>query len=473
MKKIIFLICVISFFWACQQDEINSSPDFKLEFSNDTIKFDTVFTQLGSVTKILKVYNRDKEAVVISKIYLGADTKNYRLNISGMPANAKENLKIEGKDSLYIFVEVTLDPNNQSNPLLIQDSIVFETNGNKQDVDVLAYGQDVHILKNGYLSINKITADKPWLCIDTIKVAKDQTLTIEAGAVLHFYRSSLLKVEGSLICNGTKEKPIILTGSRLEKMYDDVPGQWYGIWLVSESKAHKLEYTFVKNANVGIQCDLPDENNNDWMLQLINCKFEHHALTGMSSTGSKILAINSIFADCGFASVYISYGGFYEFYHCTIANFWNCGACQPRTTPGLILSNYIMDAEENVYPNNLQKASFSNCIIYGNQTEGEIGISGVEGTDLNFYFDNCLMKIDRKYDYSNPTNFNNNVVNPDEFTFKSDTAYNYELDTLSIAKDRGKPEIIQLYPPYLKYDLNAYDRSIDGFPDLGAYERKD
>ena len=47
------------------------------------------------------------------------------------------------------------------------------------------------------------------------------------------------------------------------------------------------------------------------------------------------------------------------------------------------------------------------------------------------------------------------------------SSYNYELDTLSAAIDAGLMEYAVKYPQ----DILNKDRTADGGPDLGAYER--
>jgi hypothetical protein len=47
--------------------------------------------------------------------------------------------------------------------------------------------------------------------------------------------------------------------------------------------------------------------------------------------------------------------------------------------------------------------------------------------------------------------------------------YNFELDTLSPAKDSGKAAIGRLVP----FDLKGRDRLLDKGPDLGALERQE
>src|SRR3989338_1538255 len=106
-----------------------------LAFSADTLVFDTVFTTIGSTTKKLKIYNKDSKTLNIESIELeGGANSPFRINVDGLSGINFSNLEIEGKDSLFIFVEVTLDPNNQTNPLVIEDRIRFRTNGQDQYV---------------------------------------------------------------------------------------------------------------------------------------------------------------------------------------------------------------------------------------------------------------------------------------------------------------------------------------------------
>ena len=65
-----------------------NSADVQLEFSVDTLMFDTIFTTVGSTTQRLKVYNPYQENVLISRIRLaGGDFSNFRLNINGQMEN--------------------------------------------------------------------------------------------------------------------------------------------------------------------------------------------------------------------------------------------------------------------------------------------------------------------------------------------------------------------------------------------------
>ena len=101
--------CLISlvFILSCSDDEPITQPEAKLEFSTDTLTFDTVFTAIGSATRLFKVYNRHQQPIVISQIRLdGGSLSNFRLNIDGNPTLETTNLEVPAEDSIYIFAEV-------------------------------------------------------------------------------------------------------------------------------------------------------------------------------------------------------------------------------------------------------------------------------------------------------------------------------------------------------------------------------
>ena len=95
MKKLVYYIGVISFLmlWSsCRKDFEFSPSTGQLEFSKDTVYLDTVFTNIGSSTYNLKVYNRSNEDIYIPTVKLGlGESSNYRLNIDGMAGKEFQN----------------------------------------------------------------------------------------------------------------------------------------------------------------------------------------------------------------------------------------------------------------------------------------------------------------------------------------------------------------------------------------------
>src|SRR5688572_5706059 len=162
MFRLKFSFCFITLFSlvvavsSCKKDDLLTESSAKLEFSDDTIMFDTVFTSMGSTTKQLKIFNRNSQPIRISSIRLaGGSTSTYRLNVDGLTGKSFSDVEIPAKDSLFIFIEVTINPQDASTPFIVQDSIIFETNGNIQDVDLVAFGQyAIYIIADQVLGVS-------------------------------------------------------------------------------------------------------------------------------------------------------------------------------------------------------------------------------------------------------------------------------------------------------------------------------
>ena len=144
ISGIIFLVVVLLAV-SCKKDVITDDPAAKLSFSTDTLTFDTVFTQLGSATRRFMIYNRNPESILVSSIKIaGGSASNFRINVNGQPGTSFSNIEIRGNDSMFVFAEVTVDPNSLTNPFVIFESVEFLTNGNAQQVVLSAWGQNAY-----------------------------------------------------------------------------------------------------------------------------------------------------------------------------------------------------------------------------------------------------------------------------------------------------------------------------------------
>ena len=117
-----FTVLLGLFFWgtmsSCNKQILLSKSN--LAFSTDTLVFDTVFTTIGSTTQSFKIYNPDQRSLKIEEVELmGGENSVYRINVDGTPGAVHKDLLLEAKDSLFIFVELTLQANNSTNPLII------------------------------------------------------------------------------------------------------------------------------------------------------------------------------------------------------------------------------------------------------------------------------------------------------------------------------------------------------------------
>jgi len=461
----------LGYLFSCEDEKYLSSADVKLRFSVDTVMFDTVFTTIGSTTQHLKIYNPYSQKVLISSIKLAkGEVSNFRLNINGVSSNAIQNLEIAPFDSMYIFVEVTIDPSGQNLPLVVKDSIEFVTNSNRQDVDLVAWGQDFKLIRREVLKNTTWTREKPYLVYNYAYVDSNATLTIEPGTKIYFHKDAGLFVKGKVVAKGTVENPIFMYGDRLEDVYANVPDQWNGVLLYSGSKNNEFANVEIKNANIGMQVG-NIENEGFASVKLSNVKIQNMAYAGIFAMKSDIQASNCLITNCGFYAVALLVGGNYEFNHSTIANYWGGYGFKARTTPSLQIQNYlIINKDKPAYIGDLSKAVFGNCIITGNAIDGnEILLSKKTEALFNYKFDRCIIQVADTFKTTNIEHYVNILKGVDPKFVDPYKKFNFELDTLSKGKDVANRTISKLYPT----DLKGRDRFLDGGPDLGALERQE
>ncbi len=221
----IFLLFVTgSVFFSCKKDNFTTSAADKLSFSTDTLTFDTVFTTLGTTTLYFTVHNPHNQKINISDIHLaGGQQSLFRLNIDGQPVNSMSNVEIPANDSIYIFVAATIDPNDENNPYVLYDSVLFETNGNFQSVTLQAWGQNANFIYGEVVGTQIWTPEKPYVIIHSILVDSDEVLTIQPGCRIYMHADSRFYVQGTLKVMGQVNDSVIFRGDRLESYYVDDP----------------------------------------------------------------------------------------------------------------------------------------------------------------------------------------------------------------------------------------------------------
>jgi hypothetical protein len=474
------IFSIVIFLSSCKKDSVYTSSSAKLEFYRndkeaDTIIFDTVFTTIGSITEWLTVKNPYNKKLIVSNIYLaGGDDSNFRINIDGHPQNSMKDVEIAANDSIFIFIEVTVDPNGGSNPLIITDSIVFETNGNIQDVQLVAWGQDAYFYApepGEYFypfdcAFSTLPTDKPNVFYGYAYVQAGCILSIPAGARLYFHSYSGIAADSAatILVQGTSDNPVTFQGDRLEEYYEDIAGQWGhpligGIWFYPGSVNNEIDYAIIKNGYIGIQVDTLGNSTNP-TLTINNTIIHNMASIGILGQGTKLKATNCVITNCAQGAIWCYIGGDYDYRHCTIANYWSGSS---RQTPSLVLNNWYKDVDENIQIRDLSNAYFGNCIIYGN-LESELGFDENENGAFNYTFDHCLFKVGTDINITG-SNFINVIPDIDPL-FENIDLNDFRIDTLSPAKDTGNVTIANSVPT----DITGANRLLDGKPDLGAYE---
>ncbi len=475
-------------FNSCKKDLISSSNQ-ALIFSEDTVVFDTVFSTIGSITKRIKIFNTTNKDLNIQKIKLPSlSASNYRFNIDGLSGPEVSDLLIRAKDSLFIFIEVTVDPLNANTPMIVTDSIEFMLEDQNTYLHLVAWGWDAFYhtpnaqrifldqnndtIRFDYYSVtcNDVWNNtKPHIIYGYAIVEPGCLLEIDAGVQVYSYSNSGIIVgspfeittPSSLKINGTAQEPVLFTHTRLDEFYKEDPGLWDRIWLTANSIDNEILHAEIKNGRIGLQVD--SNLNSNATLTLKNSYIHNHASLGILGQGSKINAENCIVTNCGQYLTALTLGGDYNFTHCTFANNWSFSS---RSTPSIVINNYYETSNDQIISRDLLAANFINCIIYGNQLE-ELSIDEDDGAQFNYEFKHCALTTElntTEYNFSNcilnPSNVIVDGVSQNPFFIDLENK-DYRLIENSVAIDQGLSTTVML-----DFDQN----SRDALPDLGAFE---
>lgn len=438
-------------------EEFDKSGD--LSFSEDTILFDTLFTTIGSTTKKFKIYNDKPNPIKITTIRLEQQTKSmFRINVDGDAGVTFNDVIVPAKDSLYVFVEVTIDPNNGTTPQIVEDQIYFLTNGKEQRVVLNAFGQDAYFHVNEIITTNTTWPnDKPHVIYGYCAVDSAIKLTIPGGTSVHGFNNSLLYIyKGSLETQGTLGNEVKFLQSRNEDFIlspvDSTAGQWRGIYFFAPQNS-SMNYTQIKNATIGIQIDTLDGIDS---VSLENVRVDNSSFAGIVTQGANLYAHSCLFGNSGSYSAFISIGGNVRLDHCTFANYWPA----QRNDVTFAFKNYYQDANENYQYRPFNSFVLKNSIIYG-PNPNEIGLDtlgrDVTGNPPAFKAINTLFKSE---DPVSNTEFYQNCWRNSNPQFSNTTYWDFHTSSSSV-DNKGTSTDPQP-------DLDGNPRNTSG-NDLGCY----
>lgn len=458
-RYLYFLLVTVSItFVSCRQDFEFEPSTGGLEFSKETVYLDTVFTNIGSSTYMLKVYNKSNKDIKIPKIQLAqGNNSRYRITVDGTMGEDSDgngvgdgkifnNIELLAKDSMFVFIETTINYNDFSSPdaqYLYTDKIEFHNvSGAPQTVDLVTLVKDAYFLfpkrfSDGTYETLPVdgqqiygfyldhadpnngdeyhwTKDKPYVIYGYAAVPTGETLNIDPGAKIYFHADSGLIVGSNATINangipstyntdGTVlvDNEIVFEGDRLEPDFAEIPGQWGTVWMTLDSNGSFNNIT-IKNATVGMLIDKNSGTLNLHNVQIYNCT-NYGILAKTATINGENVAINN----CGDVGLACSLGGNYNFTHCTFANYWP----KPNQIP------VSLDNGDGTNQFALTNANFTNCLIYGSSSYG-ISLKKEGASAFGYNFKNCLIKFvdfgqfqtNPLYPIANTTNYQNCLI---------------------------------------------------------------
>ena len=461
---VVGLMMLMAWSTSCIEDGFTTSSSDKLTFDRDTVAFDTVITLQGTATKQMVVYNKSKKQINISSIKVAglASKGHFYLNVDGIRGNEFQNVEIRGNDSIYIFIEAKLDEMDRDEPTYLEDRLDFVTNGVSQHVLLSAWGQDVIRINGDTISSDtRFVANKPYLIYDTMFVAPDVTLTLDAGTTLLFHDKGAIRCAGQMLANGTAEEPILFRGDRLdhivgETSFDIMSGQWGGVIFTPPTMGNVLKHVVMRGSRIGMHCSSNYKNDTArCALKLVNCVLTNSATTCLVTQNCYVQAIGTEISNAAEEVVYFV-GGKVNASQCTFANNYLF------EFPTFSVVN-VFNAKYSDNTVGRIKAYFDNCILYSmNDSVPEINQTVLD--DFDVYLRYCLFKSGG----SNDSHFINCIWEGDPcfLVYRDDYIFDYRLRNESDAIARGNRSYC---PDKARYDRYGNDRFARGSIDLGAY----
>ena len=460
--------------------EFSTDPSHRLAFSCDTVAFDTLFTDVSSATQILLIYNRNKEDLSISHVAIaGGEMSPYRVNIDGLVGEIFSDLAIRGGDSMYVFVEVTVDPRGQDEPFEVRDSLQFTlASGITQQVIFTAGGQDATVLRGAVIDADtRLTAARPYLIYDSLRVEQGSTLSMAPGTRLYFADRVEMQVYGRVEAVGTADSLVVFRGARTDHMFDYLPydrlsAQWGGITLHESSTNNVFEHCDIHSGTYGLRAKSTSVDENKVVMR--SCQIHNVDEDALQLTSCKASFANSLFTNAGGHCVNIL-GGQMDFVHCTMANFF---PWKSERGVAVNIANYVEETEE-IYP--LLGVNFINSIITGSKDK-ELESMVVAKTDtadwsefaqytfahsvINSWKEarepDTLKFVHIVWEHSDSTAYGRtNFRTIDHSNF----IYDFHLDSLSVARGAASEQYLDLLP----LDKDDQPR-LSGAVDAGCYQ---
>ena len=464
------------------EEDILRAPGTVVEFSLDTLRFDTVFTEVGSATRSLKIYNRNSRPLSLNSVaVVNSNGGRFRINVDGISGEEVRDVFIPAEDSIFVFVEVTVDPDADLSvsPYVLEAFLRVRAIDVDQFVLLEAWGQNANYLPRnrnresfGFLScdLGTITWDdpKPYviygsLIVDscTLVLPEGTRIYLHGGLVsdedLGLYNAGLLifQSRGRLQINGTAERPVLIASDRLEPRFIERPGQYSGIRLNRRSGPHSIRFAEIRNGIVGVFADSAS------VLDIQNTSISYTASNGIVAYAAQINAQNLLIHSAGAEPFAAINGGRYSLDYCTFTNYTG-------RSSSLYLSNGFVQNNQILARHPLQ-ATLRNSIFFGSSADAiallDISQNGAN-TAFNYQFDHCILRLDnllqRFPDFSDRCNSCLSPAFRDPL-FLNASRDSFQLDSMSVAIEAANPI------PGIDIDLPGRLRDTER-PDIGAYE---
>ena len=472
------LICLIIGLVGCREDRLSGDTSIRLVFSREKLSFDTVFTTLGSATKQVMVYNRSNNAVEISRVWMtNGSASFFRINLDGEnDFNHMSGMQVRGGDSLFLFVRVEIDPQNNNNPVLIEDAVNLLVNGNTCTLPLEAYGQDVIMLRSPKRRIDTasvaMTAGKPYLLYDSLCI--NGPWTMEEGARLYLHSGAAVIAEGNVSFTGSLSKPVRIMGDRIDRLFDSVPyayaaGGWNGIYLKpaeGTTPTYHFNYAEIISGTNGL-IYYDTLSTTQPFLSLRNSRIHNHSQYGLVLNNIKDSIVNCEISNCADHCLYLGKGT-HVIVHTTVADYFrnttiNIQSTRRTNNPAVLVDNSI-EVDSLVMINCLLAGAYNKTLAFADTIR-----DGFKARFIGNYLQTDTLPNFIAKGNTYPSEENTNPIFRQSFyKYKEYKYYDFHLDSVSPARGIADSLNATIY----QYDRDNRSRFPigDNKADAGCYQ---
>ena len=184
-RRLFYIFMILAAVVACSDDDdFSASSGYVLALPADTVRMDTVFSNVPSSTYSFWVHNRGDKGVRISSARLEhGNQSGFRVNVDGVyldNANGSiaHDFEVRKGDSIRVWVEYTLRATGKFDPLSVDDNLCFKLeSGVEQKINLSAWAWDADMVDSLIVADDMtIASSRPYVVRRGVKVEEGRTL---------------------------------------------------------------------------------------------------------------------------------------------------------------------------------------------------------------------------------------------------------------------------------------------------------
>lgn len=237
----------------CSADLPGSSGAGALEFSLDTVRFDTVMHSRVSSMRRVSLRNVSGHAVRVERVGVeGPRAGAFHVVVDGVGIESFGGMLLAAGDSAIFVLQVYTEEYRPDVFEQLDVRIVVESGEGNFSLPARAWNAGWSALDADIRGHVVVPAGGIRYVETKTEVEAGATLTLSAGVTLLFGNGAELIVRGGIEALGTARSRVSLLPQRMEPYYMRKPGQWAGVSVGERSSFVRLSHLDLRGAVVGV-----------------------------------------------------------------------------------------------------------------------------------------------------------------------------------------------------------------------------